>query len=75
MGQRLRWKALGGACSNLEVGLLLGAIVARMNVVVVGEDSQSFRDVLFVWDAYPHRTTTLTGVIQVELTALGVVHD
>jgi hypothetical protein len=46
-----------------------------MNIVVVGEDTQSFRDVLFVWDAYSHRTTTLTGVIQVELSALGVVHD
>jgi hypothetical protein len=30
---------------------------------------------IFVWDAHPHRTTTLTGVIQVELSALGVVHD
>lgn len=63
------------ASGNVEVRLLLGAVVARVDVVVIGEDSQSLRDVLFVRDAYPHRTAILTGVVQVELSTLGVGHD
>jgi hypothetical protein len=75
--RRKRYKYLhpSHASGNVEVRLLLGAVVARVDVVVIGEDSQSLRDILCVRDAHPHRTAILTGVVEIEVSTLGVGHD
>jgi hypothetical protein len=57
----------------VEVGLLLRAVVARVNLVVVGEHPQSLGHVGFVRKAQSQRASILAREPQVELPALDVV--
>ena len=67
--------AIGADSGDLEVRLMLRAVIARVKVVVVGEHPQGFRHIGFVGEPQPQRTPVFSRIPVVEVSALGVIHD
>ena len=58
---------------EMEIGLLLRAVVARVKLVAIGEHPERLRHIRFVRKAQPHRVSILKCVLQVQLPTFQVV--